>query len=161
MNKQRILTIAVVILVIMNIATLSFIWISENPEHQHRKKKKRPDVERYLTRKLNLSAEQAEAFKIARGKHFEHTDDLMRSLRDDRQMLSQMLSNSDTTEQNELMLAIAEKNAKLEKLNFIHLQNLRGICTAEQKQKFDSVIFKVIDKGAGYRKEKRTHKTTK
>jgi len=159
MNKQKILTIAVVILVVMNIATLSFIWISENSEHHHRKKKKRPDVERYLSRKLDLSAEQAEAFKTAREKHFEHTDDLMRSLRDDRQMLSQMLSNTDTARQNEMMLRIAEKNAELERLNFIHLQNLRSICTVEQKQKFDSVIFKVIDKGAGYRK--RTHKTIK
>jgi hypothetical protein len=161
MNKQKTLTIAVVILVMMNIATLSFIWISENPEHQHRRKKSRPNVERYLTHKLDLTTAQAAAFKTARGKHFEQTHDLMRSLRDDRQLLSQMLSHVDTTKQGEVMQRISEKNTELERLNFIHLQNLRLLCTDEQKQKFDSIIFKVIDKGAGNRKGKRRHNNKK
>ena len=161
MNKQRILIIAVVVLVVLNVATLSFLWMSKYDKHQHRTKKKKPHVEQYLTRQLDLSPEQADAFKLAREVHFEQTHELQRSLHDDRKKLTELLSDTDTSRQNELLSSIADQNTQIEKLNFQHLQNLRRICTDEQKSKFDSVIFKVIDKGAGMRRKMKTHKRHK
>ena len=161
MGKQRTLIIAVVILTIMNIATLSFLWFSKSDKRHHRNMRQQPNVENYLTRKLKLSKEQADEFKTARRKHFENTQSLLRSLHADRHSLSEMLSNVDTIKQNELILKISNKNAQLERLNFLHFQNLRAICTEEQKQKFDSVISKVIDKGTRFRKKLKSHKQRK
>lgn len=161
MNKQRILIIAVVVLIIMNIATLSFLWFSKPNERHHRRMRKEPDVERYLIHKLDLSKEQAKVFKTARKKHFEKTQSVLRSLHSDRQRLTQMLSDIDTTNRDGLLNEISVKRMEVEKLNFIHLQTLRAVCTDEQKQKFDSIIFKVIDKGAGFRKGMKLRKKRK
>jgi len=158
MSKQRILIIAVVVLVVLNIATLSFLWMSKYDKHKHRKMKHKPDVENYLVRRLNLSPEQADAFKIAREQHFKQTHELQRSLHDNRKRLTELLSDTDTSQQNELLVNIRDQNIQIEKLNFQHLQNLRSICTDEQKLKFDSVIFKVVDKGAGMRRKIRSNK---
>jgi Spy/CpxP family protein refolding chaperone len=161
MNKQRILIIALVVLVLLNITTLSFLWMTKYDKHPHRSKKNKPHVEQYLTRKLDLSTEQAKSFKLAREQHFEQTHELQRSLHDNRKKLTELLSDADTSKQNELFQKIANQNIQIEKLNFQHLQNLRSVCTDEQKLKFDSVIFKVIDKGAGMRRKVKSRKKKK
>lgn len=161
MNKQKILIIAVVVLVILNVTTLSLLWFSKPGRQHHRSRRKQPDVDHFLKRKLDLSNEQAEIFKSIREEHFESTHDIQHSLREDRQQLSRILSSEDTALQNELMRKISNKNAAVERLNFRHLQNLKTVCNEEQKVKFDSVILRIIDNGVGFRKNKKTHKKRK
>jgi len=161
MNKQKTLTIAVIVLVMMNIGTLSFLWMNKASQKNHHTKHRRPNVEGYLTKKLSLSDSQAKAFRKARKNHFEQRAKLERSLHADRKHLSQLLSDTDTINQEELIRKITHKSIKLEKIYFKHLQYLRSMCTEEQKIKFDSVILKVIDKGAKSREPKRAKQSRK
>ena len=78
--------------------------------------RKHAAVEHFLTHKLNLSDKQADAFKTVRETHFEQTHSILMDLYKDRQNLSKMLSNTDTSMQNDLMLKISKKNAEIEKL---------------------------------------------
>ena len=59
MNKQKILIMAVVVLVILNVTTLSLLWFSKPGKQHHRTMRKHSDVEHFLKRRLNLTDEQA------------------------------------------------------------------------------------------------------
>ena len=140
MQRNKVLVGVIVVLVILNIVSLSFIWT----EQDHQEEKKSPRVERYLGKRLKLDEEQVTFFKKSRKEHFERTSNLMAEIAKLRSQLAVQIENEAS---DSLLNSVAAKYRELEKLNHEHFRRLRSICDGEQKVKFDSMLIDLSRRG--------------
>lgn len=140
MKNNKVLIGVIVVLVILNVISLSFIWNGRDHHDSHRP----PKVEKYLGKRLNLSEDQITLFKKSRGEHFEKTSGLTSEIS---RLRSQLAQNIDEEASDEILTSIASKYRELEKLNHEHFRRLRSICDDQQKIKFDSMLVDLARKG--------------
>lgn len=149
MAKQKILIATIVILVVINLATLSFMWFSKSGGSKRYRTDSRNRTEMILERRLKLSEDQVEAFREAREEHFKETTPIMESIHANRVKFNN--TNSYELEENEIKLladSIGVLTAQLERYNFEHMQELRAICNENQKKRFDAITKKMFEHGA-------------
>ncbi|UII29344.1 periplasmic heavy metal sensor [Fulvivirga maritima] len=142
MNKNRLLTVLVIVLAVMNLALISFWWYSKPEQKQNKKWPNRGKrVESFFSRQLGLTEDQAQAFETERKEHFKATMPIVKEVQSEKKKIVSMLGQGADSLQIEAVLqSINDKNNDLERLNFWHIRNLREICTDEQKPKFDKII---------------------
>jgi hypothetical protein len=141
MRNNKPLIVTIIILVILNITTLTFLWLGR-PLHRN-ERLERPNVERYLHRKLNLSHSQQQNFQLARAEHFEKTSRLMDVIGKTRHELSK--TESDNHQKiDSLLESISQNNKDLERLNFKHFKKLKSFCDDVQKPQFDSIMNEMM-----------------
>ncbi|MTI40072.1 periplasmic heavy metal sensor [Fulvivirga lutimaris] len=140
MKNNKALIGVIIVLVILNGISLSFIW-NENDHHDRHRP---PKVERYLGKRLHLNEEQVTFFKKSRREHFERKGDLMAEIAGLRTQLAQQLEKEAS---DSLLNLIASNYKELEMLNHEHFRRLRSICDDEQKLAFDSLLFDLAKKG--------------
>jgi len=140
MKNNKVLIGVIIVLVILNLISLSFVWSGGN----HHEDKKSPRVERYLGKRLKLNEDQVSFFKKSRKGHFERSSNLMVEIAGLRSQLARQIENDAS---DSLLNSIASKYKELEKLNHEHFRRLRSICDDQQKVKFDSMLFDLARKG--------------
>lgn len=140
MRNNKVLIGVIIILVILNVISLSFIWRGGNHHDDHRP----PKVEKYLGKRLHLNEEQVTFFKKSRKEHFVKKGDLMAEIASLRSQLAQQIEKEAS---DSLLNLIASNYKELEMLNHEHFRRLRSICDDEQKLKFDSLLFDLARKG--------------
>jgi hypothetical protein len=141
MKKNKILIGIIIVLVVLNITSLSFLWLGRGgQEHDN----KPPKIERFLGRRLQLTDKQIQAFRGERKNHFSTSESLIASLTKARIALT---LNSESTIKDSLLQVVVSKNEQLEALNLEHFQKLRSICNDQQKIKFDSLMVEMLIKG--------------
>ncbi|MEQ8924794.1 MAG: periplasmic heavy metal sensor [Fulvivirga sp.] len=141
MKRNRFLIATIVVLVVINLITLTLLWNmnkgfdDEDPRrHRH---------EMFFERKLGLNDEQIEKFEEARRKHFEKMKSINREIRELRNEMSSLMKERKENEAKEIISKIGTKYEELELANFDHFRELRSYCNPTQQQIFDSVMNKV------------------
>ncbi|MEQ8244525.1 hypothetical protein [Fulvivirga sp.] len=140
MRNNKVLIGVIIVLVILNVISLSFIWSGNDHHDSHRP----PKVEKYLGKRLHLNEEQIAFFKKSRREHFERKGDLMADIAGLRTQLAQQIEKEAS---DSLLNLIASNYKELEMLNHEHFRRLRSICDDEQKLTFDSLLFDLAKKG--------------
>lgn len=140
MKNNKVLISVIIVLIVLNMISLSFIWNGRS----HHEGDHPPKVEKFLGKRLNLSEEQVSFFKKSRKEHFEKTSNLMSEIASLRSKLVQQI---EIEASDSLLNSIASKYKELEKLNHEHFRRLRSICNDQQKVKFDSMLFDLARKG--------------
>jgi hypothetical protein len=143
----------VLILVILNIATLSFLWISNNThsgcrQHEHSdkfKERMHDRNDRFLKKELELNEEQIQLFTDMRQSHF----NLMKTKRNEIHSLKKDLfhlvfKDAGQLKIDSLLSAIGTLQMEIEKSNFDHFKLLGEACTPEQQDKLRHVIHGVF-----------------
>ena len=138
MENNRFLKIVIMVLLVINIGTISFIWFQHSPlNHGPRP----PQIGEYLAHELNFTDEQQKQFEDLRSQHRDKIDPIRNSSKALHDSLFALLkSPQDSLKINETIEAIATTQIKIEQATFEHLIKIRNICTPEQQHKFDSVI---------------------
>ena len=144
-QKNKLLMIIVVVLVILNIVSVSYILFSPPPFPGAHDKQKDP-IARFLDEELGFSKEQKMQYQKLREEHFIRSDSLMnvhaKVLRDFFDLLKK-----DSTNQEEVRLKAAvigkwEVDRSFETYN--HFRAIRALCTPEQRRTFDAMITDVL-----------------
>ncbi|WP_428653336.1 periplasmic heavy metal sensor [Runella sp.] len=137
MKRETLLTLAVIMLFLLNLATIGFLVFQRGhgPEpHQG------PD--RLIEEGLRLDGAQIEQFHELREEHRTQMQQRDKIQKESQQQLWQLLrtSSPDTTLANSLVdtFLVLEKEKKI--LTFEHFQKLRAICRPEQQVLFDTLI---------------------
>ena len=161
LKDTKVLVGIIIALVVINIATLSFIWFAQprtvkkklSDEQGHR-------VERFLQRKLDLTERQSQLFREARHNHFRATKDQVETIRRDRKNLMKLLAqDTHSAEVEELMSKISRTQIELERASFEHMQQLRSFCNEDQRPQFDSLVYNIVDRlGHSRERMKRRHR---
>lgn len=154
-QKNRVLFITIIALVVLNIATLATIWMMFNQQSNKRNfsdlavmgQRMQPMIkqgfmEKNLEKRIGFSDEQMNEFEILKTKQIQKNDSLMRQIRSQTLTLNGLiaLDNFNPSQYNELVEKIGLLQSEIVKLNFEHFRNVRKICTTEQKIKFDRFL---------------------
>jgi len=148
-SKNKISLWIIVILVLLNLFTLSTIWYNQfhNPvRHPREDVRNRRHGAKVLEQNLNLTAEQSKIFEDIRQRHFARMKPLHREIFSIRQELMDEVSKTepDTARIRELTRLIGEKETERERSIIQHFRELRSVCTPEQREKFEILLRKLM-----------------
>jgi Spy/CpxP family protein refolding chaperone len=147
-NKIKYLTIGVLALAAINILLVSMMFLS--PIKPQRNFKMKSDQRgfgenkgaSFLIKKLDLSEDQSEDFKILFRQHIGKKDSLGKIIHQNKKQLARIVmeSESDTTLINDTLMELmyANKQIELEMIN--HFKELKKICSPDQQTKLTKIL---------------------
>ncbi|MES2689507.1 MAG: periplasmic heavy metal sensor, partial [Bacteroidota bacterium] len=143
---QLILSVAVVVLLLVNLTTLASIWPYIDLQHFTFTPPSPENPKAFIFNKLNLDKEQQKVFEELRKEHFEEMKTLQASILDEKESMYEQLKSNlpDTVATYGHMARIMQQEEHLERITLEHFRKLRAICTDEQKQHFDVIIDKIM-----------------
>ncbi|MCB0839670.1 MAG: hypothetical protein KDD99_23530 [Bacteroidetes bacterium] len=151
-RKIRIGGIAIILLVILNIGMMIFLLTQNQegfrPPGPELLRKKDQSARTFIIRELAFTPEQVVVFDSLRISHRQSTKEINQTnqkLR--RQYFDQLMENVPASETEYLAEEIGTNQTRLEKILYRHFEDIREICTPQQREKFDSLIkeiFKMI-----------------
>lgn len=158
MENTRFLKITIVVLLIINIATLTFMWLSHRHMHNggpamHGHGGHGPhggpagahgNAFEFLVRELNLTDEQKQKLEKMRDEHHEQAAKMHRQNGPMHHRFFDMLANADTAAVLRLADSMGQFHKNMELMTFAHFKKIRAICTPAQQKKFDEVINEAL-----------------
>lgn len=150
MKSNKILAIAVVVLLLSNIALIAFLL----KDDKNRKNGDRPggrDPFAMMVEELKMTDQQQTEYKQMREQHFQKVKPLFDSMRAAKSAFYALIKEEDAKLNDSLLNIytgkIAERQSELDRLMFDHFRNVRKIFTAEQQPRFDSLVQKMMQRG--------------
>jgi protein CpxP len=146
-DKVKLLTTLVVILLLINITTLAGIWRMMDWNNMRLMPPPPPSPKDFIINKLGLDDEQQKVFEELRNEHFTQMSNLREEIKSEKSELYDLLKNPqiDTNATYKHFASIMSKEERLERITFEHFRKLRNVCNDEQKQHFDVIIDKVLN----------------
>ncbi|MBL0134931.1 MAG: periplasmic heavy metal sensor [Chitinophagaceae bacterium] len=143
MNKvttNKILLWLVIILLIANAATLSFLWMGRPSA--------RPPgggAKDFLIKELKLNSNQQQEYQKLIVDHREAAEVLRTKIREAKDVLFEMIKEPNTSDSAKQKQAkeISGYSEELELLTLHHFEKVRTLCTPEQQKKFDDILHQV------------------
>jgi len=144
-TKNKWVTIAVVVLILLNIVTLTAFWWKKN-EFNPEARPPQGGAIAFLIKELQLDSIQQQQLKLLRDEHLSASQDARRKNREAKETFFSLLEKDGITDSeiNEAANASARYDAELAKITFSHFKKIRSICTASQQEKFDEIIHEVL-----------------
>ena len=145
LKKKKIIGWLVLLLVLLNTATLTKLWLDNG---QRGPRGGRGGSEDLLTKELSLNKEQIQQFENLRKKHFRAMEDIRSEQHKARKSLHEQWQNENAAaEVNVLSSKIGDLQKSLEMQTYKYFSSIRILLTDEQKAKFDAIIHDVMRKG--------------
>jgi protein CpxP len=140
MAPTRLLTIAVIGLLLLNFGLLSFLFWQKPNRHPHGHPAHRPQKE--IVHRLSLDEAQQQAYQALIERHKDSVEVLETEIRDTKKLLYTKLQSQGGTEAGEtdsLLARLGAIQVRIEQNHFQHFSALRGICRADQLAAFDEL----------------------
>lgn len=144
MNRSKLLTIAVIGLLLINLGTLSFILFTSRGGAPERGAgpPRGEGPKRIIIERLDFTEEQQKEYEIIIKEHRSRTNELTQHSRELHNELFSLLKN-DTTDKSAaeaLIEKIAANQKEIDHLNLDHFEKIRAICKGDQVQKFKELV---------------------
>ena len=148
-RNNNILTIAVVLLLLTNIALVVFMFMGKNK--QDGKPRGRKDPFEAMAKELNMTDQQQKDFKQLREDHFKTIRPYMDSVRSAKTAFFALIKDANTNDStiNVYNQRVMDQQSRLDKMTFDHFRRVRNLFTAEQQPKFDSFMQKMMQRRRG------------
>ncbi|MCC6938456.1 MAG: periplasmic heavy metal sensor [Flavobacteriales bacterium] len=143
MTKVKLLGIAVVVLVLLNIGTLAMLFTRPNGR-QGPPREEGPKA--IIIERLHFDAEQVKAYEELIAKHqaaIRTSDEKMQATRGE---LYQELKGLDDPAKDSLLDALGKVQRAIEATHFAHFEEIRALCQPDQLASFNALV----DDLAGY-----------
>ncbi len=149
MEKSKLLTLAVVALLLLNLGTLGYLVL----QHPHRGGPMPHEIDHkgpadFIIRELNFNESQKTEFMKLVEAHRNNTQVLQKTDIENHKKLFDALDSNDTIFINNALRTIGETQTDLSKITFFHFKDVRALCTPEQQNKFNSVIHEALSRMA-------------
>ncbi len=144
LSKQKLTNLLIIVLVIINILSLSFIWYKEM--HRPQLPPPQPDREnvgRFIKDQLNLSDEQKGKFDMYMKEHAEVTqrmNDEIGGLKKEI-LIEAFNANPDSSKVTTFSEKIGKIQSDYEKFLYEHFRKLGTVCNPEQKEKLKNIFL--------------------
>jgi len=137
MDNSKFLKTAIILLLIINLGTLSYLWIQKDG---HRPPP--PEIGNFLMHELNFINDQEKQFIQLRDEHRNMTGELKDRSRKLHDNFFNLLSENpaDSAKVNLMADSMISIQKQIELSTFYHFQKVRAICTPEQQKRFDNII---------------------
>lgn len=137
MSKIKILTLSVIILVLINIALLMFIFSNKSKGLNNEEGPKQIIIER-----LEFNESQIRDYFVLVDGHKKKTKELNKKGRELHNILYQQLKENtiNQTIADSVINVIAENQKAKDYLNISHFKEIKDLCDAKQKEKFNVLV---------------------
>jgi protein CpxP len=151
MNKTKLLSIAVIALLLLNFGILSFLFLSKGNRPSDRKMPREIVIE-----KLHFDKNQIVAYEKIIEIHQNTIRDLDRSIRETKNELYQLLNSDkiDNAQKDSLFLRLASYQKQIETTHFNHFLDIKKICKKEQLSDYNDLTKELSSLFAPKRKPK-------
>lgn len=149
MKNTRILSIAVVLLLITNIALVAFMMTGNNKKTQSgRKQGSRTEAPKEMVEQLKMTEQQQQDFKALKEEHHKNTKPLMDSLWAAKKAFFGLARNPNTNDSliDLYSIRVCERQAELDKMTLNHFRQVRNVFTPEQQPGYDSLVQKMMQR---------------
>jgi len=151
-SKNKFLYIVIILLLVLNLGTLSYMWYSKlNTPQQFVDRMPPGNGKEFLEEELKFSKDQREKLEQLRE---EHSQKIRGIKEQERKLKDSFFSNladanldSNKVRDNANQIGLFQKEIEL--ATFYHVRKMRELCNDEQKKKFDEVIQDVLRMGLG------------
>jgi len=146
-NSSKILTAAVVLLLLVNIAMVIFIVKGRN---QHDSKGSgRGNPFEVMDKELNMTEQQKAEVKKLRDAHFATIRPLFDSVRTSKSAFFGLLKEANVSDSilNVYSKRITETQTAIDKLTFDHFKRMRSLFDTAQQKKYDEFVQKMVQRG--------------
>jgi protein CpxP len=144
--KKRFTFWTIILLVILNIATISMLWLNQNrrpgaPPPMRAPKQDQQTLE-FLQRELDLTDTQIRQYNQLRQAHEQQTRGLINETRRlKKEMMDEIFNDvPDTTKAMEIAELIGKKQTAIEQITFKHFLDLKELCGKEQVGKLQGLV---------------------
>lgn len=148
-NKNKLLVITVLILLIANIGTFSTILIHKNKldkrsEKRNEFQKRNKNKKNMFLTELNLNNEQKAFFKQERKQHFIKSNQIREQINQQKQAINNEIFKTDPDIKHISLLSdsIGKLNAEFEKENYHHFLRLKQTLEPDQTERFKQIVNK-------------------
>lgn len=161
MTKSKLLSVSVVALIALNLMFIGFQFFKSEPPHDrrhlpphHRKESPRD----YIIKKLDLNDTQIVDYESLIDSHRTHITKTEQQLHTLKQQLFELLADSNTTKEKELLHRIGNLNNDIDSLHMDHFKALKALCREDQLKSFDELskelasLFGRPDQGRPHKK---------
>ncbi len=145
-SSNKILTVAVVLLLLINIALVVFMM-------QGRKKKAgkehgKGEPFEMMVKELAMTDQQQTDYKAMKEEHMKSIKPLFDSVRSAKTAFFALIKQQDVNDSlvNAYSQRITERQSAIDKATFAHFKRVRGIFTPEQQPKFDDFLQKMMQR---------------
>ncbi|NCI47242.1 Spy/CpxP family protein refolding chaperone [Sediminibacterium soli] len=147
-RRIRLLTIAFILLVALNIATLTAFFVFKKHGPPAAPKGGTAD---FLVKELALDSAQQEQLKTLIREHRQQVRDLREQNRAAKDAFFDLLKDSVISDSAlaEAAAGAAAAGQQMDIFTFRHFQKVRALCNEEQKRRFDAIIHEVLHMNAG------------
>ena len=146
-KQKRYLLFVIVLLVILNLATILMLWLNRPPQPMLQREQRRPEqekmhIQQLLKDQLGFDETQTEQYLKLREEQKERASLIQNEIRQiKKQMFDEVLKdNPQTTLSDSLLKLSQEKMADLEQLTFRHFLDLKKLCKPGQQDKLKFLI---------------------
>jgi Spy/CpxP family protein refolding chaperone len=140
--KNKVFTWLIALLFLANLVTLAIFWVD----------KLRPDppqqggARAFIIRELNFTKDQEHQYDLLVKEHRDKAQSKRGSIREAKEEMFSLLKQEGVTDSAK-RIAARKVSSQLEELDLStldHFQKVRLICNAEQREKFDRIINRII-----------------
>lgn len=147
-NNNKILTIAVVLLLITNIGLIAFMMTGKGRKAGEKRPGNREPFE-MMVKELGMTEQQQKDYRQMKEAHFKNVRPLFDSIRAAKTAFYALIKEAPVSDSvlNTYASSISAKQSALEKVTFEHFRQVRNIFTPEQQPKYDSFLLKMMQRG--------------
>ena len=162
-SNNKILSIAVVLLLLANIALVIFIVKGRN-QHETKKPAGKGDPFESMVKELNMTEDQKKNHQQIREEYFKLVKPLFDSVRAAKSTYFALVK--DTTASESTLTSynkhISEIQSTIDKITFEHFRKVRALYKEDQQKKYDEMVQKMVQRqNGGGRKKDSTAKANK
>ena len=157
-STNKILAIAVVFLLLVNIAMVIFIVRGKKQDDPKRGKCGNP-IE-LMNKELDMTEQQKSEAKKLRDAHFAKIKPLFDSVRAAKSAFFSLIKDSNVSDSllNVYDNRITETQATVDKLTFAHFRSIRALLNPDQQVKYDEFVQKMMQRSGGRKKDSTENK---
>jgi periplasmic protein CpxP/Spy len=149
-SNNKILSIAVALLLITNIALVIFM-VKGKSEHQGKRSNGKGDPFETMAKELNMTEQQKKEHLQFRDEYFKATKPLFDSVRSAKSGFFALVKEA-TASDSLLILSnkrISEIQFTIDKLTFEHFRRVRALYAGDQQKKYDDMVQKMMQRQNG------------
>jgi Spy/CpxP family protein refolding chaperone len=143
MKTLRFYKLLIVVLILINITTISFFWLTS--------KRPGPPGKNELVELLDLQGQTKTTILAMQDDHFTRKHALVQKSRDLHEQLFQSFNDEtkDSTAVAQLIDRIVENQRETEQMTFDYFKEVSKLCTPEQREKLQELIHDVLRRAGG------------
>ncbi|MBI5857964.1 MAG: periplasmic heavy metal sensor [Sphingobacteriales bacterium] len=146
-SSNKILTIAVILLLLVNVAMLVFLLKGRRHHYGDKKPGKGGPVE-YMAKELGMTEEQKNTFRDLREAHFKVVKPLFDSITVIRKTFFDLVrdANANDSAITDFSNRIAAVQLEIDKQTLAHFRQARSLFQGQQREKYDSLVQKIMQR---------------